>query len=341
MSNQSLQYLSDNFDRSAHGISGLTNLGNTCFMNSGIQCLFQTPVLSEYYVTGKYSQHINRECKEIIVLKEWIRTILAYYEDNCIVSPISLKKSLGMFHKVYSSYRQNDSHELIIRLLDILHTSNSKMEFIPIKSKKDTLHENAAKVWNTFFKKQYSIVSHLFYGQSHDTSKCIECGYISHNFDPFVSVSLSTPNSSIKVALSSLWNEYTKDQQREKGNEIECDGCKKRVLTIGKNGFWKLPKYLIIHLKRFNNGMNKINTVVDYPIKDFQIYEEESNTNKTYDLYAISIHSGNILYGHYWCVAHNKDTDKWYNFNDQEVNVIMNPETKTRFAYVLFYQLRE
>jgi hypothetical protein len=45
----------------AFGVTGLRNLGNTCYMNTALQCLARYPCLVEYFLSGRYKDHINTE----------------------------------------------------------------------------------------------------------------------------------------------------------------------------------------------------------------------------------------------------------------------------------------
>lgn len=114
---------------------GLQNLGNTCFMNSSLQCLFHTEDLSKYFISGDYIKEINKSNP----LGTRGKLASAYAEllenlsntSSTSFAPWKLKKVLSQFAPQFFGYQQHDSHELLCYILDGLHEDLNKVKKKP------------------------------------------------------------------------------------------------------------------------------------------------------------------------------------------------------------------
>ncbi|XP_023612599.1 ubiquitin carboxyl-terminal hydrolase 32 isoform X5 [Myotis lucifugus] len=186
------------------GATGLSNLGNTCFMNSSIQCVSNTQPLTQYFISGRHLYELNRtnpigmkghmaKCYGDLVQELWSGT-----QKN--IAPLKLRWTIAKYAPRFNGFQQQDSQELLAFLLDGLHEDLNRVHEKPYVELKDSNGrpdwEVAAEAWDNHLRRNRSIVVDLFHGQLRSQVKCKTCGHISVRFDPFNFLSLPLPMDS-------------------------------------------------------------------------------------------------------------------------------------------------
>ena len=151
-----------------HGIVGLHNLGNTCYMNSALQCLSNTQDLTRYILSKKYESEINYQNPlgtKGNLITEYSYLITEMWKGaSSELFPYRFKKAFCMFAKQFEGTFQHDCQEMLSFLIDGIHEDLNRVNPLSLESK--TMNQlNAEDFWNFFMRRNCSIITDLMYGQ--------------------------------------------------------------------------------------------------------------------------------------------------------------------------------
>jgi ubiquitin C-terminal hydrolase len=360
---------------------GFNNLGNTCFLNSTLQCLAYCPPFCQSLVAmpvenGKASAHTlgspktNNNGKRItMMLAAFFRQVhgidttdsskgkhSAYSNNGSgrTISPSSIVRalpSLGSHRNTGYKFRpgrQEDVHEFLVHLLDAMN--DGELREAGINAQKSGWRDRlpVPRLDETTF------VHRIFGGYLRSQVRCTECRYSSNTYDPFLDLSLEISRKSCH-SISAALAEFTRKETLDSANRWKCSGCKKRVCATKQLTVFRPPLAMCIQLKRFSyggfsggfgnqKGGKKIAKPVEFPAN--LTLPLSDGRSCQYALTGIVIHvGGTASSGHYTAYVKRPGktgSDQWYHMDDSFVQgVAENEVLRQRDAYMLMYCRRE
>lgn len=335
------------------GLSGLANLGNTCFLNSCMQALSHTYELNELLESKTFHDKI-KECPEALLLKEWDGLRKVLWSRNCIVAPHRFLKAVQKVAdfkdmQMFTGFAQNDLPEFLIFIIQCFHESvcrkinmtitgqaENETDEIAIKCfqmVKEMYSKEYSEVWNLFFAVH---VSEIF-GVDNPTKR------LSIIPEPFFILDLPIPLKA-ETSIYDCINLYTSGELLDGDNAWYNLSTNTKMAVHKKLSFWSLPSILIIDFKRFTTRLLKNQSLISFPLDNLDLSSYVVGYRKSsykYDLYAVCNHSGSLLGGHYTVYVRNAN-DKWYHINDTSVTEVgLHESIVSPKAYCLFYRKKE
>ena len=335
------------------GLSGLANLGNTCFINSCMQVLSHTYELNDFLNLETYKKKIKNDYDSALII-EWDNLRQLLWNENCIVSPGKFIKTIQKIAQIkekdiFTGYSQNDLPEFLLFLIDCFHTSLSREIKMVISGQPENETDKIAikcfEMIKNMYSKEYSEVWNLFYAIHVSEITCLKTGkQFQITPEPYFMIDLSIPPNNKSPSLIDCFDHYVEGEILEGDNAWYNEDIKEKINIRKKILFWSFPSILVIDFKRFNERGQKNQILVTFPIEHLDLSKYVIGYKKNtyhYELYGVCNHSGGVLGGHYTSYVKNAN-GKWYHFNDTNVSKLsQNDQIISPKAYCLFYRKKQ
>lgn len=320
-------------------MGGLENLGNTCFINTLIQCIAVSKYLKDVFANLDPQDHKS--------LTYQLKDVIAKINNGHTLSPRGLINTIYRnFSTIIEPGHPHDICELWVLLSNAIHSecgveykNKDKPE---IKDIKDKIKYDT-KLHNEFKKSE---ITKTIQNIQLSSIQCANnlCNHKTINSEVFNTMSIDIPIQSESIELLDCIKIYFITEEL---SDWKCDNCKEtkanRLVRL-----WHIPNLLIINIKRFtyeNGNLSRVNTPVNIP-KKMVFYEGSiiSNPSKIYNYNLISIgnHLGGGFGGHYHADV-NRNND-WFRMDDESIYKIEENDLEKILlnniaGYILFYEL--
>ena len=282
---------------------GLQNLGQTCYFNCIVQCLFHCPLVKN--IIENLPQHVL----SVAVLRQ-LQLLFNRMASRRNLTYVSPSRCFSAAMKIPECSRahmnkddQEDANEFFLMLVEYLD-------------------------------QEFQLLANLFQGTLRSTVSCQRCFRSYIKVQSFKLLSLSFPDNVHRTHdIYDLIDDYVTPEVISGYN---CNSCVGRYPAEKTLNILSTPKVLTVQLKRFS-GLQKNKDHVRFPSQLRVKYVSADNDEfHFYRITGVVVHQGTtIRVGHY--VAYVLAGDQWLEANDQSIREVSWEYVSTKQVYLLFY----
>lgn len=313
---------------------GLSNAGNTCYLNSAIQLLRHAPPMTRLFGTDAWTKWRHEDGRKGLALSDEMSALL-----RDMSAPGEGMIQTRRFAKAFIDYArtindeitfgaQADAAEAIQILIDGLHTHIAREVRMDIQGQSQTQSQRemcqSLESWSSFFRKEYSPLVEHFYGQTQTTVVCGGCGARSTRYEPWCVLKLPIPGAEKAGAPAPTLQECLRANfAPETLDDYACDACKVRGPAKMEHALSRLPEYMIVSLKRFTNLGAKVRARIPYDADLVDLTELRAwpalQQTQRFRVLATVEHLGSSRGGHYCARGRDPADSSWRTYDDAMV----------------------
>lgn len=324
------------------GFTGLDNLGNTCYMNSVLQCLLHSPTfLSALGIhpggLGRSalrppSKHrpllgaappaqaiLSEELRDLALQTLAVRKLAAFSPDDFLAAQWRLFPQ-------FVGFQQQDAHEFFVAALSRLQ--DERLPGVP------TSMATACA---------YAETSHIeCHACGHRrSSTCASAGPLSLDLPPLPP---SHRRRKHRLHLQDLVA-HRYDTQEQFPHGLDCPGCGKREPATRTLSLSTLPTVLVIHIPRtsWRGGGRKLLEPVDAVSKPLLLGpSQDTGKPASYTCTGVIVHHGRQMGGgHYTAYCKSLSGTAWLHFNDSKVKQVPEEHVAALQAYLCVFEAED
>lgn len=334
--------------------TGLTNFGVTCYMNSTIQCLSATVMMSKFFIDNRFRYYVQKNWKgsQGVMPGLYANLIRSLWKNDVeVIMPTSFRNFCGRLNREWAIDRQQDAKEFFDFLVDCLHEDLNinwqRNPLRPLTSAEEMQRERmpvpeVSRIeWNRYCHREESFISSLFAGQHASRLCCTTCRQTSTTYEAFYSISVEIPPTGTGDIYQCL-RSYCQEEMLS-GDEVwKCPHCKCKRMATKQIIITRAPQILVVHFKRFSasktQSARKIHTPIEFPLHGLKMDDFVVNQSKsapatdprapgassatvgpfTYDAFGVLRHIGSSMSsGHYISLVRDAERQCWRKFDDE------------------------